>query len=143
MPFAETTIPSIQLALLETYLKEFDINVISKHLYLKSADFYGLPNYNKLIFSQNGSYAAQIIFSKYVFPDHWNDLVDDIQTYFNNKMNSRSEGVDTFLFDKILDQTDLFYNWVIKNIDWKLYDIIGFTINFGQFLPSLAIAKKI
>jgi ribosomal peptide maturation radical SAM protein 1 len=143
MPFAETTIPSIQLALLETYLKEFEINVISKHLYLKSADFYGLPNYNKLIFSQNGSYAAQILFSKYVFPDHWIDLVDDIQTYFNNKMNSRSEGADTFPFDKFLDQTDLFYNWVIKNIDWKRYEIIGFTINFGQFLPSLAIAKKI
>ena len=41
MPFAGADIPSIQLGLLEAYLTERDINIKTKHLYLKAADFYG------------------------------------------------------------------------------------------------------
>ena len=63
MPFAETSIPSIQLALLESYLKQRKINITAKHLNLKIAEFYGLHNYNYLINSPNDSYAAQIVFS--------------------------------------------------------------------------------
>jgi len=32
---------------------------------------------------------------------------------------------------------------VLEHVDWKSYDIIGFMVNPEQFLPSLAIAKKI
>ncbi|MCK5030374.1 MAG: hypothetical protein KAR64_02810, partial [Thermoplasmatales archaeon] len=71
MPFAGTDIPSIQLAVLEGYLKERNINTKTRHLYLKAAEFYGLNNYNFLIYPPNDSYTAQIIFSKYVFPEHW------------------------------------------------------------------------
>ena len=49
MPFAGTSIPSIQLAILENYIKERDINISSKNLYLKAAEFYGMINYNYLI----------------------------------------------------------------------------------------------
>ena len=71
MPYASLDIPSIQLSLLEGYLKEREITVESSHLYLKAADFYDINNYNYLIFPPNDSYTAQMVFSKYVFPDHW------------------------------------------------------------------------
>ena len=48
MPFAGNTIPSIQLQILEDYLKQKCINVKSKHLYLKATEIYGLENYNVL-----------------------------------------------------------------------------------------------
>ena len=35
MPFAEITIPSVQLAILEKYCKERNVIISSKHLYLK------------------------------------------------------------------------------------------------------------
>lgn len=143
MPFAETSIPSIQLALLETYLTDLGVNITSKHLYLKSAEFYGLNNYNKILFSSNGSYSGQIAFSKYVFPKHWEDFKKNIQIYFDKKINSQNKLGKIFTFDDYIDQTDSFFKWVIDNIEWNNYDIIGFTINFGQFLPSLAISKKI
>ena len=66
MPFAETSIPSIQLGLLESYLKERNISITTKHFYLNAADFYGLHNYNFLINTPNDSYIAQMIFSKYL-----------------------------------------------------------------------------
>jgi len=38
MPYAGTNIPSIQLAVLEGYLKERDIHIKTRHLYLKATE---------------------------------------------------------------------------------------------------------
>jgi len=138
MPFASTNIPSIQLGILESYLKERDIFIKTEHLYLKAAGFYSINNYNSLIFPPNDSYIAQMIFSKYVFPNHWKDNAENFSKYFNEKISQNN-----FSFDGYMEQSDGFYNWIIENLDWKSYDIVGFTLNYGQFLPSLAVAKKI
>ena len=70
MPFAAIEIPSMPLAILEGYLKERDVTVKTRHLYLKAAEFYGLYNYNFLIYPPNDSHNAQMAFSKYVLPNH-------------------------------------------------------------------------
>ena len=138
MPFAGVEIPSIQLGSLEAYLKERNINITTRHLYLKAADFYNVKNYNSLIYPPNDSYTAQMVFSRYVFPEHWKKNIDKFKEYYNK--NKQRQG---FTFDEYVRKTDDFYNWVISDIDWQMYDIIGFTLNYGQFLPSLAIAKEI
>lgn len=143
MPFAVTTIPSIQLALLESYLQERKINVKSRHLYLKAAEFIGLKNYNYLINAPNNPHEAQLTFCKYVFPEHWEKSKDKFEEYFNKKLINSKEIQKEFTFENYVESIDKFYTWVIENVGWRLYDIIGFTLNFGQFLPSLAISKKI
>ncbi len=142
MPFAETSVPSIQLCLLESYLKERNINISSKHLYLKTADFYGLKNYNFLINSPNDSYIAQMVFSKYLFPKHFEDNIEKFRYFYENKIGNE-EFLSKFSFENYNKKTDLFFTWALNEIDWKSYDIIGFTLNYGQLLPSLALAKKI
>lgn len=143
MPFAGTAIPAIQLPLLEGYLKERDINIKTRHLYIKAAEFYGINNYNYLIYSPNESYTAQMVFSKYVFPEHWKKTENKFRKYFNEKISKNIDSQKKFTFENYVQRTDKFFNWVIENVDWKGYDIIGFTLNHGQFLPSLAFAKKI
>lgn len=143
MPFAGTAIPSIQLAILESYLKEREINIKTRHSYLKAADFYRLNNYNFLIYPPNDSYTAQMVFSKYVFPEHWQKTESKFREYFNLNLLKNKEIEKQFTFDIYVQQTDRFYNWILENIGWESYDIIGFTLNYGQLLPSLAIAKKI
>jgi len=143
MPFAGIAIPSIQLPILEGYLKERDINIKTRHLYLKAAEIYGLLNYNALVYPPNDSYTAQMVFSKYVFPDHWNATKEKFRTFFNEKICKNPAIQSDFTFDSFVHSTDVFYEWVIENINWENYGIIGFTLNYGQFLPSLAIAKKI
>lgn len=138
MPFAGVEIPSIQLALLEAYLKEREIPVNTRHLYIKAADFYGIKNYNSLIHSPNDSYLPQMVFSKHVFPSHWEKNIGRFREYYD-KINRQP----TFTFDDYVQRTDDFYNFVLSTINWQSYDIIGFTLNYGQFLPSLAVAKKI
>lgn len=139
MPFAGIDIPSIQIGLLKTYLEEQDINADALHLYLKAADFYKINNYVSLIYPPNDSYTTQMIFSKYEFPEHWNKNKEKFEDYFNNKM----QNLQNFSFEEYEKQTDIFFNWILTNINWKYYEIIGFTLNYGQFLPSLAVAKKI
>ena len=143
MPFAGPNIPSIQLGVLEAYLLEHNINVQTKHLYLKAAEFYGLENYNFLIRPPIDSYTAQMVFSKYVFPEHWKKNEGRFRTYFQKIVSSQYKNQKHISFDEYVQRTESFYNWALTNMNWQNFDIIGFTLNYGQFLPSLAIAKKI
>lgn len=143
MPFAGIDIPSIQLAVLEPYIKQRNINIQTGHLYLKAVEFYGIKNYCYLIYPPNDSYTAQMVFSKYVFPEHWEMAKERFRDYYNQNKSIKQETQQIFSFDKYVEKTDRFYDWTISNIAWEKYGIIGFTLNYGQFLPSLAIAKKI
>lgn len=143
MPFAGLAIPSIQLPLLQGYLTERDIIASTKHLYIKAAEFYGINNYHCLITRPNESYTAQMVFSKYVFPNHWQQNQERFRDYFQRMVASHSKLQNNLTYEDYVDRTDRFVTWVLENVDWNSYDIIGFTLNYGQFLPSLAIAKKI
>ena len=142
MPFAGVTIPSIQLPVLEGYCRKRGIKIETRHLYLKAAEVYGLQNYHALIYPPNDSYTAQMVFSRYVFPQHWKNNEDRFREFFNQHSVQNSH-LQQFSFDEYVQRTDVFYQWVLEHVDWRSYDIIGFTLNYGQLLPSLAIAKKI
>lgn len=143
MPFAETSIPSIQLSLLESVLKKQNIFANSKHVYLNAADFYGLNNYNFLINDPNDSYTAQLVFSKYIFPNHWRRNKEKFRYYYENIISYDPNFSEHFSYDNYIKKTDEFINWITQEIDWKTYDIIGFSLNYGQMLPSLTAAKII
>ena len=141
LPFADISIPSIQLSVLESYLSKRDIDVKSRHLYLKAAEIYGVNNYKYLINFPNNPYSAQIGFIKYVFPKHWIKIQNEINKLLFQKKENKFN-LD-FNLEEYLIKTEMFYNWFFESIDWQSYDIIGFSINYGQLLPSLAISKKI
>jgi len=142
MPFAGITIPSIQLAVLETYCRRHGILIETCHLYLKAAEIYGLQNYHGLIYPPNDSYTAQMVFSRYVFPEHWEKNQDKFREYFQHH-SSQNSGIPSFTFEEYVQRTETFYQWVLEHMSWRSYDIIGFTLNYGQLLPSLAVAKNI
>jgi ribosomal peptide maturation radical SAM protein 1 len=142
MPFAGITIPSIQLPVLEGYCRERGITIETRHLYLKAAELYGLQNYHYLIYPPNDSYTAQMVFSRYVFPEHWKNYEDRFREFFNQHSVQNSQ-VPQFSFDEYVHRTDVLYQWILDHVDWRSFDLIGFTLNYGQLLPSLAVAKKI
>jgi ribosomal peptide maturation radical SAM protein 1 len=142
MPFAGITIPSIQLPVLEGYCRERGIKIETRHLYLKAAEFYGLQNYHALIYPPNDSYTAQMVFSKYVFPEYWKNNEDGFREFFNQHSVQNSH-LQQFSFDEYVHRTNRLYHWILDHVDWQSFDLIGFTLNYGQLLPSLAVAKKI
>ena len=107
MPFARTSIPSIQLSILESYLKEYGINIKTRHLYLKAAEFYGLNNYNSLINVPNNSYIAQIVFSKYVFPEYFKENIEKFREYFNKIKLTNTENKLNLSWDEYIRCTDM------------------------------------
>ena len=144
MPFADCSIPSIQLATLESFLRKKDVSVKSCNIYLKAAEFFGLDFYNFLINSPNDPHVAQLFFSKYVFPEYWNKNNDKIKMFFNDVMLSKNKDLkEIFSFNVYEEKTDVLLKWVVKNLSWSDFDFIGFSINYGQLLPSLSIAKTI
>lgn len=142
MPFAGVTIPSIQLAVLETYCRQRGIPIETRHLYLKAAEFYGLQNYHSLIYPPNDSYTAQMVFARYVLPEHWEKNQERFREYFQLHA-PQNTGVQLFPFEEYVTRTDMLYQWILDQVNWRSFDIIGFTLNYGQLLPSLAVAKKI
>ena len=139
MPFAGVAIPSLQLPLLQGYLWEHGITCDTQHLYLKAAECYGLQNYNYFIYGTNDSYTYQIAFSQYLFPDHWRDKKSKIKNIIMQRLSEHQ----SYTFKQYLEGTEKFYNWVLNSKMWSNYDVIGFTLNYGQLLPSLALAKYI
>lgn len=138
LPFAGVTIPSIQLPVLEGYCRKRGLRIETAHLYLKAAEMYGLQHYHGLIYPPNDSYTAQMVFSRYVFPEHWMKNEEMFREYFQKNHQDKD-----FSFDEYVKRTDGFYHWVLDAVEWQAFEIIGFTLNYGQLLPSLAIAKKI
>lgn len=143
MPFADITLPSIQLALLESYLKENNIPVSSLHLYLFAAETFGLHNYSSLINPPNDPYVSQMIFSKYVFPIQWKKNKEKIKTYYKENISKKTDSTNLCSFEEYEQKTDYFITNLIEGVQWNQFDIIGFSLNYGQLLPSLAVARKI
>ncbi len=143
MPYADISIPSIQLSLLESYLKNKNIPTSSLHLYLFAAESYGLKNYSYLITSPNDPYVSQMIFTKHVFPNHWEKNKEKIKKYYTNNVISANPSEEQLTFEEYEERTDSFLINLFEGIQWDAFDIIGFSLNYGQFLPSLAVAKKI
>ena len=141
MPFAGIAIPSIQLPVLAGYLEQRGITVHTKHLYLQAASIYGVQNYNALISPPNDSYTAQLGFSKLLFPEHWEKTQDSLRTYYEQHIAKQEPLHTQCRFETYLQRTEKLYETIITHTDWKHYDLIGFTLNYGQLLPSLAIAK--
>ncbi len=144
MPFAGIDIPSIQLGTLESYLRQRQIQVDSKHLYVSAADQYGIAHYNFLIYPPNDSYTAQLFFIKHVFPQHYQSHQTEIKAYFDQKISKNNqEKTYNLSYEEYQRRTDSFYQHIIDQLNWKDFDIIGFSCNYGQFLPSLAFAQHI
>src|SRR4030042_3835126 len=84
-----------------------------------------------------------MIFSRYIFPDHWNKTKEKFREYFEKSITENKITNQSFSFEQYEKRTDDFYQWILNRVDWSFYDIIGFTLNYGQLLPSLAVSKKI
>ncbi|UCH71871.1 MAG: RiPP maturation radical SAM C-methyltransferase, partial [Thermoplasmatales archaeon] len=74
---------------------------------------------------------------------HWEKNIDKFRHFYDSIIDNAKGFANKFSFERYVEESDNFLTWSFDHVDWKTYDIIGFTSNYGQFLPSLALAKKI
>lgn len=133
MPFNSVKVIGVQLPILETYAAQQGIAVESRYLYLKYADTLGVYFYDKLAFKP---YYSEIFFSALLFPEHFYDRFSEIKHTFADFLTDEEIQKIPVILKKVSDQ-------IIQEIQWTNYKLVGFTINYGQLIPSLYMARQI
>jgi len=133
MPFQEYRIPSIQLAILKSYLKSKGILVDTSYLYIKFAKFMGEKCLSYIKQLDN----PELLYCKFLFPEYYKKAKSSIVNLLLDG------GSDKKIVEKVYEKISLFHRTVMKEINWDNYDVIGFTISYSQMAPSLYLASRI
>ncbi len=135
MPWAQMDLPSIQLGVLSAYLRQHGFLVDSKYYYLIMADILTIDIYQALVYYP------------FDFSIFYPELVKLTNSEYSYKKKVLAEYLSKKLstsLDDIISKVELFKIKINKEIEYfDKYDIIGFTINYNQELPSLHLAQSI
>ncbi|AZR73706.1 hypothetical protein BBF96_10115 [Anoxybacter fermentans] len=138
-PFAQLEIPSIQISLLQTFLKENGFeSVDTLHLYLFFADFVGIEAYH---FFSKVPFVGEMFYVPFLNPKHAREKKHLIDQWIQKR--AIEEIGQEVVIEEILEKIEKFHDWLFKNIDFSCYDLIGFTINFSQLIPALYLSREI
>lgn len=137
MPWQLFDRPSLQLGVLKAYLQTHDwITVDTFHPYLEVSKVIGTDLYKEI--SKN-YWLSEIFYLPLAFPGQYpvaEKLVDEaLKQKTVNIQQVRYKDIQVGLKNQLK-------SWV-KRIDWKQFDLIGFSVCFNQLLSSLAAARWI
>lgn len=129
--------PSIQLAALKAFLKERlpDTKIDNLHIYLDIAYSLGYDLYNKL---SQSSWLSEPLYGALLYPERiktTEKLWDRYARSFFKK--------DKPQFSHICDTIKQRSQFILNNIEWDSYFLIGFSICFSQVTSSLYFIKEI
>jgi ribosomal peptide maturation radical SAM protein 1 len=131
MPWPTYNMPSIQIGVLKAFVETNGHTCIGAHWFLEIYKFLGHDLYTSI--SSNFLIVGEAIYSGLYFVHRRKVIVES---------NS--------LLNKILKDNPLFFNTLEKKHDeilskynWDIIDIVGFTLNFSQTMPSIYMADKI
>ncbi len=135
MPWAIFNRPSIQLGCLKSYIETSTrYRVTTLHPYLDIAQAIGITNYN--IIADN-SWAGEALFSALLFPAQR----DKAKKVFKESLGLKAKQLPAF--DSLLSNLEESCKQWIDRVDWRSYQLAGFSLCFSQLLASLYIATQL
>ena len=138
MPWAYYELPSIQISSLKSFLQSRGVsNVDCEHFFLKVGDWLGEEKYNAayrpLIEDAESLYGA-LLFDEIAYKLRVKNLLSD-------KFQIADSNLAKLQF---LNSFDNFHIEQFKGLlSRKEYDLVGFTLNFGQTLSSIYAARLV
>jgi len=126
MPWADYQFPSIQIGCLLAYARQKGYWVEGAHLHLEAAAHFGFEKYDGVVRAL--SPVGDLIFASYYYPEHKREIIK----HLNFKCEKPERNLE-ILFHIIHN--------IYRNVNWKIYDIVGFTITSEQVFASLLFAK--
>ncbi|NDQ57958.1 MAG: RiPP maturation radical SAM protein 1 [Acidipila sp.] len=144
MPFADFTMPSLGISLLQAGLRRDGIPCDLYYLNLRFAARIGCLSYLRLgVDSPPGSLSGEWLFAAELFgADARRDrayietiLKEKFGDYFHPRLVRRLLEVRSCVRQ--------YLNECLERVSWARYDVVGFTSSFQQNLPSLALAKRV
>jgi len=146
MPFDSIRRPSIALSLLSKVLQKKGINADIAYVNLQFAKQIGLTLHQVIAEKvPQELLLGDIIFSQAAFGKKFMfEKLHGIKTHVQDLPN-RYGSIPSWLFEKLpylSEQSHIFLDNLIANINFETYNLIGFTCMFN-ITPSLALSKKI
>lgn len=112
-------------------MRQKGLDVDAKHLHLEMAARLGLNQYNQVVNRvYMDSYVGDLLFAACLYPDKKDKIVKYLAKYYRNP---------NLLIKKLHKCSKDVY----KNIQWRRYKLVGFTIDFDQIFSSLLFAAWI
>ena len=134
MPWPTFNRPSIQLGALKSFLQaDENINVKTFHPYLEVAKLLGPDNYHPISLE---SWVSEALYSVVLFPGKR----DNASSLVHRELKTKSIDFD---FDTVCLLLEKHINQWIEEIDWRAFQLVGFSVCFNQLISSLAAAHFI
>ncbi|KAB2887687.1 MAG: hypothetical protein F9K32_19075, partial [Desulfobulbaceae bacterium] len=137
MPWALFNRPSLQLAALKAYVeREMEAEILTRHPFLDVAAAIGIDAYRRISAS---SWAGEALFAPLLFPGQRQKARD----LFNSSLHRPAPGEKRLDFDELVSRiAEACDDWLARN-DLSGSRLIGFSVCFGQLLPSLHLSRRI
>jgi ribosomal peptide maturation radical SAM protein 1 len=136
MPFAAIEYPSLALGLFKSRLDRDGIPCDVHYLNMSFAEMVGHPSYSTLVTQPPAYFAAEQLFAEAAF----GSLVRGDQAYYDEAGLIPSVRQELQRFKAHVEP---FLARCLAEVDWRSYDIIGFTSLFEQNLATLALAGRL
>jgi ribosomal peptide maturation radical SAM protein 1 len=136
MPFAAIEYPSLALGLFKSRLDRDGIPCDVHYLNISFAEMVGHASYTTLVTQPPAYFAAEQLFAEAAF----GPLVRPDQAYYDEAglIPSTRQQLQAFK-----TSVEPFLARCLTEIDWRPYDIVGFTSLFEQNLATLALAGRL
>lgn len=150
MPWGPVALPSMALALLNTYARSSGWGADVHYLNMRLAARMGLDLYNKI--SDNGYVCMEWFFSQALFGPDGTQEIDNAWSQLQKTPAGRSFLHQITKLSGMSDETCLqfvktevpaFFTECLGATDWSQYSAVGFTSTFAQSLSSLWLAKEL
>ncbi len=155
MPFHSIHRPNLAIGLLKEIINTrtnskcdtYDLNIWFASMIKK--EFGDLSKYFLISDSKPNAMIGEFIFSKYIegniTEDHIYSFINTLieQKIFPAKISKRETHLELYdIINQLLKITDQFMKKLLE-INWSLYDIIGFSVTFQQLMSSLSLASEV
>ena len=137
MPWALFNRPSLQLAALKAYVeREMEAEILTCHPFLDVAAAIGIDAYRRISAS---SWAGEALFAPLLFPGQRQKARD----LLNRSLRRPESGHKRLDYDELVSRiAGTCNNWLERH-DLSGSQLIGFSVCFGQLLPSLHLSRLI
>ena len=129
--------PSIQLGTLKAYIKrQFpEIDCRACHLYLNIAAELGYHEYQAI---SERSWLSESVYAAILFPEQFDKIEDLFQK--KSRKDKRLSGLD---FENLTQKVKALSDAFIRQTDWSVFGLAGFSVCLCQLTSSLYFIKKI
>lgn len=148
MPWANPEVPSIQLGVLKKYLVDRGLSAEARHWYLDVGLELGFDAYTAI--STPDVNGAETVYSCLLFPEMRETLLRHKGVLSRlrkvEKAMKKSTDAPSIRFrwdDGFFSEFEALHQRILDRYRWEDYALVGFTLNYGQTVASLYMAREI